>query len=117
VSCGKPHDTDCSEVIEAVFLYLDNECDESHRRIVRQHLDECSPCLRIFGIEQDVKDLVARKCGGDVAPDSLRTRLRLRLQEAVRDTTVAGGAVETVEVVETVEAVELADLEAPPERP
>jgi mycothiol system anti-sigma-R factor len=87
VSCGNPHETDCSEVLEAVFLYLDGECDEAQRLVVRQHLDECSPCLRKFGIEQEVMALVARKCGGDVAPDSLRERLRARLQEAVVEVT------------------------------
>jgi hypothetical protein len=37
--------------------------------------------LRKFGLEQDVKALVARTCGGDVAPDGLRQRLVVRLQE------------------------------------
>lgn len=87
MSCGKPHETDCSEVLEAVFLYLDGECDEAQRLVVRRHLDECSPCLRKFGIEQEVMALVARKCGGDVAPSSLRERLRARLQEAVVEVT------------------------------
>lgn len=82
MSCGKPHETDCSEVIAAVFLYLDDECDETRRQVVRQHLDECSPCLRKFGIENEVKELVHRKCGGDRAPDSLRARLRARLADA-----------------------------------
>ena len=45
------------------------------RTSVREHLDECAPCLRKFGLEQDVKALVARCCGGDVAPDDLRERL------------------------------------------
>lgn len=100
MSCGKPHETDCSDVLEAVFLYLDNECDESHRAVVRQHLDECSPCLRLYGIEQDVKELVARKCGGDIAPDSLRERLRLRLEEVVVVETTNEATGETTTVAE-----------------
>lgn len=86
MSCGDPHDTDCDDVLEAVFLYLDNECDEAQHRLIRQHLDECSPCLRKFGIEQEVKALVARTCGGDVAPSDLRLRLRARLEEVVVET-------------------------------
>jgi len=81
MSCGSPHEVDCSEVIEKVYLYLDGEIDDETRHIVREHLDECSPCLRKFGLEQDVKALVARTCGGDVAPDGLRQRLVVRLQE------------------------------------
>jgi len=81
MSCGNPHDVPCAEVIEQVYLYLDGEIDEVGRRKVREHLDECSPCLRQFGLEQDVKALVARCCGGDVAPDGLKQRLVVRLQE------------------------------------
>ena len=28
MSCGDPHDVDCSEVIEQVYLYLDGEIDD-----------------------------------------------------------------------------------------
>ena len=81
MSCGSPHDVDCSEVIEQVYLYLDGEIDDVGRRKVREHLDECAPCLRQFGLEQDVKALVARCCGGDTAPDGLKERLIVRLQQ------------------------------------
>jgi mycothiol system anti-sigma-R factor len=64
-------------------MYLDAECDESGRERIAEHLDECSPCLREFGIEQEVKALVARCCGGEVAPDGLRQRLITRIREAV----------------------------------
>ena len=44
------------------------------RQRIRAHLDDCAPCLRRFGLEQDVKSLVARSCGGDVAPAALQDR-------------------------------------------
>jgi mycothiol system anti-sigma-R factor len=81
MSCGTPHEVDCSEVIEQVYLYLDGEIDEATRQKVRVHLDECAPCLRQYGIEQEVKALVARCCGGDAAPDALKVRLVERLQQ------------------------------------
>jgi len=81
MSCGNPHEVDCSEVIEQVYLYLDGEIEEVDRAQVRQHLDECAPCLRQYGIENEVKALVARCCGDDTAPDGLRQRLLVRLQE------------------------------------
>ncbi len=83
MSCGNPHDTPCTEVLAEVFLFLDNECDERRRAKVQQHLEECTPCLREYGIEDEVKELVHRKCGGDRAPDSLKERVRLRLTEMV----------------------------------
>jgi mycothiol system anti-sigma-R factor len=80
MSCGNPHDVDCVEVIRQVYAYLDGEIDETVRIEVRSHLDECGPCLREFGIEQEVKALVARCCGSDVAPEGLRERLRTKLE-------------------------------------
>jgi len=82
MSCGNPHDVDCSEVIRHVYLYLDGERLAEEERIeVRTHLEECGPCLREYGIEQEVKALVARCCGGDTAPSELKARLRAKLAE------------------------------------
>ncbi len=85
MSCGKPHETDCHEVLAEVYLYLDLECADDRRELIRHHLDECAPCLREYGIEQEVKALVARCCGSDRAPVELKDRLRLRLAELVFD--------------------------------
>ena len=41
------------------------------------------PCLREYGIEQEVKALVARCCGADRAPDELRDRLRAKIAALV----------------------------------
>jgi len=76
VSCGEPHETDCSEVLAEVWLYLDRECAGERRELLQHHLDECSPCLSQYGLEEQVKELLARKCGGDQAPEALRQRLR-----------------------------------------
>ena len=83
MSCGKPHETPCTEVLDAVYAFLDGEVDDGGRHKIREHLDECSPCLREYGIEQEVKALVARCCGGDTAPAELKQRLRMRLAELV----------------------------------
>ena len=66
-----------------MYLYLDLECTDDRRLLIRDHLEECSPCLREYGIEQEVKALVARCCGAEVAPVELKQRLRLRLAELV----------------------------------
>ena len=83
MSCGDPHETDCRDVLAEVYLYLDLECADERRLLIRRHLDECSPCLHEYGIEQEVKALVARCCGSDKAPIELKQRLRLRLAELV----------------------------------
>ena len=72
---------DCGVVLSEVYLYLDLECSESRRALIRKHLDECTDCLHEYGIEHEVKALVARCCGSDRAPVELRERLRLKLNE------------------------------------
>lgn len=103
MSCGKPHETDCSEVLAEVWLFLDHECDAERRRLLEHHLDECSPCLSRYGIEEQLKQLLARKCGGDHAPEGLRDRLRESIRTVMleqSDVTVERGAdgTTTVEV-------------------
>ena len=78
---GEEHETDCSEVLEEVYLYLDLECSEDRRALIQKHLDECSGCLSEYGIEHEVKALVARCCGDETAPKELRERLRMKLSE------------------------------------
>ena len=74
---------DCSAVIADVWLRLDNECDENARRRLQGHLDTGPSCLAHYGIEQQLKALVNRKCGGDQAPQGLRDRLRVEIRKTV----------------------------------
>jgi mycothiol system anti-sigma-R factor len=96
VSCGKPHDVDCSKVLAEVWLLLDGECSGQERQQLEQHLDECGPCLEQFGLEEHLKELLARKCGGEHAPDALKAKLRASIRQVV----VTDGAV-AVEIQET----------------
>jgi mycothiol system anti-sigma-R factor len=69
----------CDDVLSHVFEFLDHETDDARRAVIAEHLEECSPCLRQFGIEQEFKALVRRRCGGDVPPPGLRERIKLQL--------------------------------------
>jgi mycothiol system anti-sigma-R factor len=81
MSCGKPHETPCSEVLARVYSYIDGELDDANCAQVRQHLDECGPCLREYGLEEVVKKLVHRHCGSDLVPGDLRSRVLIRIQQ------------------------------------
>jgi len=70
---------DCREVLEEVYLYLDDECSDRRRGVIRNHLEECSPCLSEYGIEQEVRTIVHRCCSQEKAPDEVKTRLRQKL--------------------------------------
>jgi mycothiol system anti-sigma-R factor len=76
-----PGNIDCDDVLKDVYLYLDDETDEALRNRIRQHLDACAPCLKQFGLEQDVRSLVARCCGNDRAPEELRRKISLRIEQ------------------------------------
>ncbi|WP_067687949.1 mycothiol system anti-sigma-R factor [Nocardia jejuensis] len=73
-------DMDCSAVLADVWLLLDNECDEATKSRLREHIDRCSPCIEAYGLEEKLKSLLTRKCGGDRAPASLRQRLTLEIR-------------------------------------
>jgi len=83
VSCGKPHEIDCSRVLAEVWLLLDGECSSVERHKLEQHLDECGPWLERYGIEEHLKELLARKCGGEHAPDALKAKLRASIRQVV----------------------------------
>jgi mycothiol system anti-sigma-R factor len=78
--------SECGDILTEVYLFLDLECSDERRAMIQTHLDECSPCLREFGIEHEVKALVARCCGADHAPTELRERLRAKIAALVLET-------------------------------
>lgn len=80
MSCGKPHDVPCSEVLARVYSYLDGEIEDKSIAQIREHLDECGPCLREYGLEEAVKRLVQKCCGSEAAPSGLRTKVLVRIQ-------------------------------------
>lgn len=79
-----PHDPvtseECRQVLEKVYAFLDHELDTASGDAIREHLHACEPCLERFDVEQALKSLIARRCGGDVAPTTLRTRILVQLR-------------------------------------
>jgi mycothiol system anti-sigma-R factor len=80
MSCGNHHETPCVEVLDRIYTYLDGELDQGSCAEVRDHLDECGPCLREYGLEEVVKKLVGKCCGCDPVPDDLRSKVLNRIQ-------------------------------------
>jgi len=81
MSCGRPHEVPCSEVLERVYAYLDHEMSDADCEEIRKHLDECGPCLQEFGLDEVVKKLVAKHCGCDPAPADLRGKVLIRIRQ------------------------------------
>ena len=101
---GEPIEiTSCDDVLSHVFEFLDHETGDERRALIAEHLEDCSPCLREFGIEQEFKALVRRRCGGDPTPSGLRERIKVQLtsvsfEEDGSQVTVERVSVESVSV-------------------
>jgi mycothiol system anti-sigma-R factor len=80
MSCGKHHDTDCSEILERVFFFIDHELPTADTARIQHHLDECAPCLQKYDLERTVKALVQRSCA-EHAPPGLRDKVLLRIRQ------------------------------------
>jgi mycothiol system anti-sigma-R factor len=79
MSCGKPHEVPCSEVLALVYSYIDHEMEDASYTQIREHLDECGPCLREYGLEEVVKRLVHKCCGHEAVPEELRQKVLTRI--------------------------------------
>jgi len=79
MSCAD--DADCAEVLDAVYEYLHAEIDAGRAEQIRSHLDDCSSCLRQFGLEKSVQELIARSCGCTDAPESFSRRILQQITE------------------------------------
>jgi mycothiol system anti-sigma-R factor len=82
-----PAHPECAAVIAEVWTLLDGECSDESRDKLRHHLEECPTCLRHYGVEERVKKLIAKKCSGERAPESLVQRLRIQISR----TTIING--------------------------
>lgn len=71
---------DCSEMLSKMFFFLDNELDQADCATLEAHLEACSTCLAKYNLDRTVKELVARSCG-EKAPDQLRQKVLLRIQQ------------------------------------
>ncbi|WP_310527199.1 mycothiol system anti-sigma-R factor [Nocardioides sp.] len=80
MSQHSPDHDDCSDYLERIVFFLDNELDEADCSEVRVHLEECGPCLEKYDLQRTVKQIVARSCS-ESAPDGLRERVRIQIRE------------------------------------
>jgi len=71
---------ECSDFLDQIVYFLDNELDEADCADVQHHLDQCAPCLEKYDLQRTVKMLVARSCV-ESAPDELRQRVTMSIRE------------------------------------
>jgi anti-sigma factor (TIGR02949 family) len=69
----------CEQVLERLYEFMDHELDTATGDAIRHHLAACEPCMDQFDVEQAVRSLVRHRCGGDVAPNHLRSKIVTQL--------------------------------------
>ena len=70
----------CSDILDRVFFFIDNELSTADSQQIRAHLEDCGPCLAKYDLERTVKSLVQRSCA-ERAPAGLRERVLLSIRE------------------------------------
>ncbi|MFF0145313.1 mycothiol system anti-sigma-R factor [Amycolatopsis sulphurea] len=86
----------CEDALAEIYLLLDRECSPQRDAELRRHIEDCPPCLAEYGIDDQLKQLLARKCGGEHAPAELKSRLRASIRQTVA--TRGGVTVERAEL-------------------
>lgn len=79
MSCGRPHETPCAEVVASLSAYIDGEVGAQEYRLIAVHITECPPCEREEQAHRTVKALVVRATAVAPAPGSLHARIKAQL--------------------------------------
>ncbi len=73
----------CRETLQRAYLFLDGEVlSETERTDIRVHLEECTPCLERYGLEEELVTLIARLRQANPCPDRLKSRIAGLLEQA-----------------------------------
>lgn len=67
-------DGDCDDALHELYTFLDGELTPEKRGQIRQHLDDCTPCIEAFDFEHELRHVVQSKCK-DTVPEDLRRRI------------------------------------------
>jgi len=79
VSCDGD-DADCAQALARVYEYLDGELGPDDLVKIREHIDDCEPCLKQYDLDIALKALIRRSCR-ESAPADLRDRIMVKITE------------------------------------
>lgn len=66
----------CAQTIRQLSGYIDRELSEAEVVKVKEHLDDCPPCVQVYEFQAEMKRLVRKECCTDEAPRRLRDWVR-----------------------------------------
>ena len=73
-------DCDCGDAQDQLYQYLDSELDSPTAESIRQHLDECEPCLDSFDFERRLKKVIRSHLNEDM-PEGLEAKVKALIRE------------------------------------
>lgn len=87
MSCGNPHETPCTEVLESLILFIDKEQCSVAEEQIRIHLAQCPSCCAERDAMELMKVLVSRSCCPDPAPSEFRLKITQIIAQIEVETT------------------------------
>jgi mycothiol system anti-sigma-R factor len=72
----------CRETLREISRYVDGECLQELTVQVEAHLSGCQDCHDHAEFRRHVKEVVAKKCGGDHLPEGVVKRIRQGIRAA-----------------------------------
>lgn len=61
-NCGDSKHSSCSELIDKLYLLLDDELESGEEDHLIKHLDACGECLEMFNIEKKYLQFIKERC-------------------------------------------------------
>ncbi len=80
MSCGRPHETPCTQVVASLSAYIDGEVQAQEYRLIAVHITECPPCGDEERAQRTIKALVLRASSVGEASAALHARIRSECQ-------------------------------------
>jgi mycothiol system anti-sigma-R factor len=72
--------SNCEDALTELYTFLDGELTTDKREHIRQHLDDCNPCLEHYDFEAELRIVISTKCRESV-PESLKEKIAATLAE------------------------------------
>lgn len=79
---GHSSSDECQQALSQLYHYLDGQLTVERRTTIAAHIELCSPCLRAFSFETELRQVVATRCTDEV-PETLRLRIAEVIQREI----------------------------------
>lgn len=72
---------DCRASLAELYRFLDGQLTAERLKLIRAHLESCTPCLEAYDFEADLRLIVSSCCKERQVPPGLRERIAVALEE------------------------------------